>query len=431
MDADRNIDRNGSMDTDRKHTMNIVSLERNTAGTDISVDCFSELGNVTIYGSTETEEEIRERVKSADIIIINKSPMNERTLKEAPNVKLICELATGYDNCDLVYCSSRGIRVTNVRDYSTDMVAQHTFTLALSLSQKLMHYDNYVKSGAYSSQSGFSCFTPSFQELAGKTWGIVGMGNIGKKVAKIAAAFGCRVIFHSITGTSSCTDYPQVSMDTLLEESDILSLHCPLSELSRNLIDKEALRKMKKTAILINVARGAVVNNDDLYEALVTGEIQAAGLDVLEQEPLTESNPLSRLKDSSKLIITPHLAWASIEARTRCVQGVYENIKAFLSGEPKNVVNETMVRIARMEQDREELTKAWQEQQTAIFSNADLRQKIKTLTNYMESGQWLLDYEAEERGELPKNLKRGVLSQDALYNLLEEIRQEKDGNFHE
>ena len=180
--------------------MNIVSLERNTAGIDISVDCWNELGNVTIYGNTVTEEEIRERVKDADIIIINKSPMNERTLKDAPNVKLICELATGYDNCDLEYCNRRGIKVTNVRDYSTDMVAQHTFTLALALSQKLMHYDAFVKSGEYSAQNGFSSFYPAFYELTGKTWGIVGMGNIGRKVAKIATAFGCKVIFYSITG---------------------------------------------------------------------------------------------------------------------------------------------------------------------------------------------------------------------------------------
>ena len=319
--------------------MNIVSLERNTAGLDISVDCWSELGTVTCYGNTVTIEEIRERVKDADIIIANKSLMNEETLKDAPKVKLICELATGYDNCDLAYCSSRNIKVTNVRDYSTDMVAQHTFTLALALSQKLIHYDNYVKSGAYSAQTGFSNFDWPFYELAGKTWGIVGMGNIGRKVAKIATAFGCKVIFHSITGKSTCTEYPQVDKETLLAESDILSLHCPLSSLSRNWIDREALKNMKKSAVLINVARGPVVNNTVLYEALTAGEIQAAGLDVLEKEPLEPSNPLSQFKDSNRLLITPHLAWASVEARTRCVQGVYENIKAFLQGEERNVVN--------------------------------------------------------------------------------------------
>ena len=209
----------------------------------------------------------------------------------------------------------------------------------LALSQKLPYYDEYVKSGAYSAQDRFSNFDRPFYELEGKTWGIVGMGNIGRRAAAIATAFGCKVIFYSITGKSTCTDYPQVDKDTLLKESDFLSLHCPLSDLSRNFIDKEALRKMKKTAVLINVARGPVVNNADLYEALVAGEIQAAGLDVLEKEPLELSNPLSKLKDSNKLIITPHLAWASVEARTRCVQGVYENIKAFMRGENRNVVN--------------------------------------------------------------------------------------------
>ena len=319
--------------------MKIVSLERNSAGTDISVECWNELGEVTIYPNTVTVEDIRERVKDADIIIANKARMNEETLKDAPNVKLICELATGYDNCDLEYCSSRGIKVTNVKDYCTDMVAQHTFTLALTLSQKLPHYDHYVKSGAYSAQDRFSNFDIPFYELVGKTWGIVGMGNIGKKVASIASAFGCKVIFHSVTGKSSCTDYPQVDKDTLLKECDFLSLHCPLSDLSRNFIDADALKKMKKSAILINVARGPVVNNNDLYEALLAGEIQAAGLDVIEKEPLELSNPLSKLQDSNQLIITPHLAWASVEARTRCVEGVYENIKAFLNGEDRNVVN--------------------------------------------------------------------------------------------
>ncbi len=319
--------------------MKIVSLERNSAGTDISVECWKEFGELICYPNTVTEEEVRERIKDADVIIANKSPMNERTLKDAPKVKLICELATGFDNCDLEYCNARGIKVTNVRDYSTAMVAQHTFTLALALSQKLVYYDTYVKSGAYAAQDRFSNFDMPFSELDGKTWGIVGMGNIGRRVAKIATAFGCRVIFYSITGKSTCTDYPQVDKDTLLAESDFLSLHCPLSDLSRNFIDREALQKMKKTAILINVARGPVVNNTDLYEALLAGELQAAGLDVLEKEPITPDNPLSRLQDSNQLIITPHLAWAGVEARTRCVEGVYRNIQAFVQGKDRNVVN--------------------------------------------------------------------------------------------
>lgn len=323
----------------KENFMNIVVLERNSVGPDIPVSCFEELGDVTYYPNTVTIEEVKERVRDADVIVANKSPMREESLKDAPHVKLICEFATGYDNCDLAYCSSRGIKVVNVVNYSTAMVAQHTFTLALALSQKLAYYDNYVKSGAYSAQDRFSNFDVPFYELDGKTWGIVGMGNIGKRVARIAEAFGCKVIFHSVTGKSTCADYPQVDKDTLLKESDFLSLHCPLSDLSRNFIDKEALRKMKKSAILINVARGPVVNNEDLYEALEAGEIAAAGLDVLKKEPLERSNPLSRLKDSNQIIITPHLAWGSVEARTRCVEGVYQNIQAFQRGEDRNVVN--------------------------------------------------------------------------------------------
>ncbi len=319
--------------------MKIVILERNSVGTDVSVDCISDFGEVTVYRNTVTVEEVRERVKDADVIIANKSPLREETLKDAPNVKLICEFATGYDNCDLDYCKSRGIKVTNVVDYCTGMVAQHTFALALALSEKLPHYDSYVKSGEYSAQDRFSNFDLPFYELEGKTWGIVGMGNIGRRVARIAEAMGCRVIFHSVTGRSTCTEYEQVDKDTLLAESDFLSLHCPLSDLTRNFIDADALKKMKKAAVLINVARGRVVDNTALYEALVKGEIAAAGLDVVENEPLELSNPLSKLKDSNQLIITPHLAWASVEARTRCVQGAYENIAAFLQGEARNVVN--------------------------------------------------------------------------------------------
>lgn len=317
----------------------IVILERNSVGVDTPVDCFEELGEVTCYPNTTTAKEVRERTKDADIIVANKARLNEESLRESPNVKLICEFATGFDNCDLAYCNSRGIKVANVADYCTDMVAQHTFTLMLTLLQKLPHYDEYVKSGAYAAQDRFSNFDEPFTELAGKTWGIVGMGHIGKKVAQIATAFGCRVIFHSVTGKSTVTEYEQVDKDTLLRESDFLSLHCPLSDLTRDFIDKEALRKMKKTAVLVNVARGPVVNNADLYDALMNGEIMAAGLDVLEKEPLQLSNPLSKIKDSNRLIITPHLAWASVEARFRCVNEAYLNAKAFLNGEPRNIVN--------------------------------------------------------------------------------------------
>lgn len=322
-----------------RRNVKIVILERNSVGTDVSVDCMKDFGDVIVYGNTVTPEEVRERVREADIVIANKSPLREETLRDAPGVRLICEFATGYDNCDLEYCRSRGIKVANVRDYCTAMVAQHTFTMALALSQKLFHYDSYVKSGQYSGQDRFSNFDVPFYELEGKVWGIVGMGNIGRRVAKIASAFGCKVIFHSITGTSACTEYPQADKETLLGESDFLSLHCPLSDLSRHFIDKDALERMKSSAVLLNVARGPVVDNAALYEALVSEKLGAAGLDVVEKEPLEPENPLSRLKDSSRLIITPHLAWASVEARRRCVEEAYKNIEAFLGGVERNIVN--------------------------------------------------------------------------------------------
>lgn len=318
--------------------MKLVVLERNSAGADVDVSCFETFGEVTYYANT-TAEHVAERVREADIIISNKAPLNEGTLLDAPNVKLICLLATGYDCVDLEYCKGRGIKVANVVNYCTPTVAQHTMLLAMMLSEKIAYYDDYVKSGAYSAQDRFSHFDRVFHDLDGKTWGIVGMGNIGRKVAGLASAFGCRVIFYSASGQSTCTEYPRVDLDTLLRESDIVSLHCPLTDRTRNLIDKDAFEKMKKTAILINVARGPVVNNQDLYQALVEEKIMAAGLDVLEKEPMEPSNPLRRITDSTKLIITPHMSWASLESRTRLIAEVAKNIEAFLDGKERNVVN--------------------------------------------------------------------------------------------
>ena len=273
-----------------------------------------------------------ERVRDAEIIIANKSPLNGETLKDAAGVKLICEFATGYDNVDLDYCRKRGIKVANVVNYSTAAVAQHTFALCFYILEKLNHYDHFVK-------SRFSNFDLPFTELDGKTWGIIGMGNIGRKVAQIAEAFGCRVMFFSASGKSSCTDYERVDLDTLLKNADFLSLHCPLSDRTRNLIDLEALRKMKETAILINVARGPVVNDEALYTALTENMIAGAGLDVTSTEPMKDTNPLSKIMDSNKLIITPHLAWASIEARNRVVEETYKNIQEFCQGRDRNIVN--------------------------------------------------------------------------------------------
>lgn len=318
--------------------MKLAVLERNSVGTDVDVFCFEKFGEVTYYPNTVADN-AAERVKDADIVIANKAPMNEETLKDAPNVKLICLFATGFDNVDLAYCKKRGIRVANVVNYCTPAVAQHTLLLAMMLAEKIAFYDDYVKSGAYSAQDRFSNFDRTFHDLEGKTWGIVGMGSIGHRVAELAEAFGCKVIFYSASGKSTCTDYERVEFETLLRESDILSLHCPLSDRTRNLINKDAFEKMKKSAVLINVARGPVVNTQDLYQALTEGKIAAAGLDVLEKEPMEPSNPLAQIKDSTKLIITPHMSWASVESRTCLVEEVVKNIEAFLDGEDRNIVN--------------------------------------------------------------------------------------------
>ena len=319
--------------------MKIVILERKSVGMDVDVSKFSKFGELVIYDTTE-KSQVAERVKDADIIIANKAPINEETIGEAANVKLVCEFATGFDNVDISYCKSRGIKVTNATNYSTETVAQHTFALAFYILEKLNHYDNYVKSGEYAKSDSFTNFDKIFTEIYGKTWGIVGMGNIGRKVASVAKAFGCNVIFYSASGKSTCTDYEQVDFETLLKESDILSLHCPLTDRTRNLIDLEAMKKMKKSAVLINVARGPVVNNADLYTALSEEEIAGAGLDVVEKEPIAVDNPLNKIMDSGKLIITPHIGWASVEARNRCVEEAYKNVEAFLRGESRNVVNE-------------------------------------------------------------------------------------------
>ena len=318
--------------------MKLVVLERNSVGTDVDVSCFERFGEVEYYPNTVAEN-TAERVKDADIVIANKAPMNESTLKDAPDVKLICLFATGFDNVDLDYCKSRSIKVANVVNYSTAAVVQHTLMLALALEEKLAFYDDYVKSDTYANQDRFSNFDRPFGEFEGKTWGIVGMGNIGRRVARVAQALGCKVIFYSASGNSTCTEYERVELDTLLAQSDILSLHCPLSDRTRGLINKEAFARMKKSAILVNVARGPVVDTQALYEALTEGQIAAAGLDVLEKETISKDNPLGNIKDSTKLIITPHMAWASTEARERLVSEVSKNIEAFLGGEDRNIVN--------------------------------------------------------------------------------------------
>ena len=315
--------------------MKIVELDRETLGYDIDTSVLKTIGDFEEHEAADLET-TREYIKDADVIIFNKTRMNEELLKDAPNVKLLAITATGFDNIDLEYCKSRRIAAANVKAYSTPAVAQHTFAMALFVLEKISYYDEYVKSGRYSSQSGFCNFDEKYNELSGKTWGIIGMGNIGRSVARIAEAFGCKVIFYSASGNSTCTDYERVELETLLKESDVLSIHCPLSDRTRNLINRDTLKLMKKSAILINVARGPVVNDADLAEALNNGTIAGAGLDVLGVEPMEKDNPLGLIKDSRKLLITPHMAWASVESRQRCFDEVLLNIKAFIEGRERN-----------------------------------------------------------------------------------------------
>ena len=318
--------------------MKIVFLDRNTIGFDIDVSFLKEFGSLKEHNSC-SKEESREYIKDADAVIFNKTVMNSEILDTAPDVKLLCVTATGYDNIDLEYCRKRGIAVCNVRGYSTPAVVQHTFALALYVLERISYYDNYVKSGEYCKASGFSNFDEKYYELEGKTWGIVGMGNIGRGVAAVAEAFGCKVIYYSASG-NNCSDlYERVDFDTLLSESDIISLHCPLTEKTRGLMDIEAFKRMKKSAILVNVARGPIVDEQALYTALTEDMIAGAGLDVLSREPMSPDNPLVAYKDSRKLIITPHMAWASVEARERCVREIYKNIESFIAGENRNRVD--------------------------------------------------------------------------------------------
>lgn len=317
--------------------MKIVVMEAKTLGEDVDMSMFQALGELTIYGESDSLENAN-RIKDADIIIVNKIPMNEEILSNAKNVKLICLTATGTNIVDFPYVNSRGITVTNVKGYSTQSVIQHTFALLFYVYEKLSFYDNYVKSGAYAKSDIFSNFDKKFNELYGKTWGIIGLGEIGRGVAKVAELFGCNVIYYSTSGQNTKQDYQQVDLTTLLETSDIVSIHAPLNAVTTDLIGENEFKSMKKSAILLNLGRGPIVNEDALANALLNDEISGAGLDVLTIEPMTENNPLLKIQDSTKLIITPHIAWATVEARTRCATEVYKNIEAFYQGVERNVV---------------------------------------------------------------------------------------------
>lgn len=308
--------------------MKIVFLDAKTIGEDIDLSGFDALGEVVKYGFSTTEE-ARERSKDADVLILNKVQVNQQTIGEADHLKLVCVTATGTNNLDKEYLDKRGIAWRNVAGYSTESVAQHTFAMLFYLLEKLPYYDDYVKSEKYVNDVSFTHFAKAFHELSGMTYGIIGLGNIGRRVADIAKAFGCRVIYYSTSGRNSQPGYERVDFDELLEQSDIVSIHAPLDENTLGLINKEAFAKMKNSAILLNVGRGPIINEADLAEALNNKTIAAAGLDVLSVEPMQEDNPLRGIKDSELLLITPHIAWAGVEARNRLMGIILGQIKEF------------------------------------------------------------------------------------------------------
>ena len=309
--------------------MKIVFLDAKTIGDDIDMSGFDALGDVVRYNFSTPEESL-ERTKDADVVIINKVEINEKTIGNADHLKLVCVTATGTNNLDKEYLAKRGIEWRNVAGYSTETVAQHTFALLFFLMEKLSYYDNYVKSEKYVGDVMFTHFANVFHEVNGKTWGIIGLGNIGRRVAEIAKLFGARVIYYSTSGKNNNADYERVSFDELLAQSDVVSVHAPLDENTKGLMNYEAFSKMKKTAIFLNLGRGPIVVEQDLADALNEGLIAAAGLDVLSVEPMSAKNPLRQIKDSEKLIITPHIAWASVEARTRLMEIICNQIKEYM-----------------------------------------------------------------------------------------------------
>lgn len=308
--------------------MKITFLDTKTIGADIDLSPFSQLGTVVKYDFTSSEQ-VSERIMDTDVLIVNKVQVCEETIGLAKHLKLVCVTATGTNNLDKSYLEEHGIAWRNVADYSTESVAQHTFAMLFYLLEKLRYYDDYVKNGHYTNDTTFTHFAETFGELSHKTWGIIGLGHIGKRVADIARFFGARVIYYSTSGANIQEGYTNVSLEALLRDSDIISVHAPLNAATEHLINQSALQKMKANCIFLNLGRGPIVDEAALANALEMNTIAAAGLDVLCVEPMAPNNPLLRIKDSCKLFVTPHIAWASIEARTRLMDTIFHQIKDF------------------------------------------------------------------------------------------------------
>ena len=314
----------------------IVVLDGNTLG-NMNYSLLEEFGSLKVYEMTK-EDEVLERIKEANIILTNKVVLNEDNLKECKNLELICEMATGFNNIDIEYAKNTNIAVTNVAGYSTNTVVQHTFATLLHLYDKINYYDEFVKSGNYSNSGMFTNLDKPYNDLSGKTWGIIGLGAIGRGVAKVCEAFGMNVIYYSTSGKNNNSSYKRVEFEELLKTSDIISIHAPLNENTKGLMNYENISKMKREAFLVNMGRGPIIVEEDLARAIDEEKIAGAALDVFSVEPILSKNPLLSVKNKDRLVLTPHIAWASVEARERLFNDLIENIRAFNKGEIRNRV---------------------------------------------------------------------------------------------
>lgn len=315
--------------------MKIVVLDRNALGVDTPLEGLNRFGEVEVYDGTSPDELIG-RVADADVLVLNKVKITEQIFAAARSLRLICIFATGFDNVDTAAAKKHGVAVCNVPGYSTDSVALYTLATVLSLYAHLREYNAYVVSGEYSSSGAPNLLTPVYHEIKGKTWGIIGLGNIGKAVARVAEALGARVIANKRTPDP---DYECVDIDTLCKESDIITVHCPLNDTTRGLIDARRLAMMKKDVLIVNEARGAVLNESDVADAIKKGTIGAFGSDVYSVEPFGIDHSFYEIKDYPNVLLTPHAAWGSYESRLRCINVICDNIASYLNGERLNRVD--------------------------------------------------------------------------------------------
>ena len=315
--------------------MKITVLDKKTMGDDISFAPLESYGELTAYDISPAEL-IPERVSDAEVIILNKAKITADVIAAAKNLKLICVFATGYDNIDLIAARAAGVAVCNVPGYSTDSVTLYTIATVTALASRLITYRAAVSSGEYTAAGSPNKISPAFNDLRGKTWGIIGYGNIGKSVAEVAKAFGANVIVNKRTPTD---DAVCVDVDTLCEKSDIITIHCPLNDDTRGMINADRLALMKKSVILVNEARGAVLDESAVAKAVENGDIAAFGCDVYTKEPFPADHPYTAIKDLDNVILTPHSAWASYEARTRCVDIISNNIASYINGDKLNRVD--------------------------------------------------------------------------------------------